>query len=263
MNIIADYHVHSRFSDGQASLQQNAAAALAKGLKAVAMTEHGPRHLHAGIKDKQIADFLEQTAALAQQYRGLLYIKAGIEANPLHRDGTIDIPENFKSSFDVVCLGVHRSVWAKEWKSNVDFHIKRHMLPRKNRSRAMTDMLIAAMERNRVSFLAHPGQYTGPLDWKRLATACSRNNVAIEINARSGHLCFDANDARLMRDCGAVFVVNSDAHKTDEIGAFDPIATFLHNASLTHHDIVNAQGYDGKRPFGLNEPEGLSCIASL
>lgn len=256
MNIIADYHVHSSFSDGQASLQQNAAAALTKGLKAVAMTEHGPRHLHAGIKFDAFTDFLEQTAALRQQYHDILDIKTGIEANPLNLDGAIDIPEKLADSFDVVCLGVHRSVWAKEWKSNAYFHIKRHLLPRKKRSQVMTDMLIAAMERNRVSFLAHPGQYTGPLDWERLAHACRYNNVAIEINARKGHLCFDAQTARLMRDCGAVFVVNSDAHKTDEIGAFDSIMEFLQKASLTHHDIVNAQGYDGKRPFGLSEPEG-------
>lgn len=251
MIFTADYHIHSRFSDGSVTLMDNVKAALRRGLTTIALTEHGPGHIHSGIRMKRIPAFLEEVEALNQQYAGQMMVKPGIEANTIGLGGEIDLPTAYEDAFEVVGLGYHRTVRGLNARSNAFFYIGLRTYKKASRKSRMTDVLIACMEQNRISFLAHPGQHTGPLDWERLAKACHKHNVAIEISARKGHLCFAPNEARAMRDCGAVFVVNSDSHDAKEIGEFSALTDFLNKAGLTHHDIVNAKGYDGTHPFGL------------
>ena len=256
MRFIADYHVHSRFSDGQATLEENVEAALACKLRSVALTEHGPRHIVSGIKTNEIPSFLEAVDQLKKKHAAMIDVEAGIEANPVSFDGKIDVPKEFQDKFKVIGVGFHRSVLAKDLKSNAFIYVGRYICSRSARAETVTNLLIAAMERNTISYLSHPGQYTSPLEWKRLALSCREHNVAVEISARAGHLCFSPEDARMMRDCGAVFVVNSDAHKATEIGSFNSIDGFLQRAELTEQDIVNAKGFNRKRPKGLTIPEG-------
>ncbi len=250
MKFSADYHVHSRYSDGHATLKQNVEAAIDRGFSAVALTDHGPNHMHAGLRMRKFPALIKEVSNLKKAYQDRIDVKLGIEANIVGLDGTTDVPGAYAHAFEVVALGYHRTARGTDFKSNAFLHIKLR-LRRPRCKEMMTDMLIAAMERNRISFLAHPGQHTGPLDWVRLAKACAKHNVAIELSARAGHLCFTSADVRLMRDYGAVFVVSSDAHKKEEIGVFDSLEGLIEGAQLTYHDIVNAIGYDKKRPFGL------------
>jgi putative hydrolase len=248
MRFTGDFHVHSLYSDGKATLAQNVKAAQARGLETVAMTEHGPRHMVSGMRLKRLPAFLDELDALKQTED--IRVKTGIEANLVGLDGTIDLPKRYADRFEVVGVGFHRSVWGNNAKSNAAFHLARHFGSRKF-SKLMSDALIAAMKKNRISFLAHIGQYTGKLDWARIALACALHNVAIEINASGGHLGFSPEEAKTMRDCGAVFVVNSDAHRPERIGDFEAVEPFILAAGLKDMDIVNAQGYTRTRPFGL------------
>ncbi|MBC7326036.1 MAG: PHP domain-containing protein, partial [Moorella sp. (in: Bacteria)] len=45
----ADYHVHTRSSDGRASAEAMVAAARRAGLEEVALTDHGPRNIGVGV----------------------------------------------------------------------------------------------------------------------------------------------------------------------------------------------------------------------
>ena len=250
MTFTADYHIHSRYSDGRATLKENVEAALTRGLCALALTDHGPNHLRGGLRRREIPQMIKEASNLKSTYAGRIDVKLGLETNIVGMDGSTDLPDEYKDVFEVVGLGYHLSALGKDTRSNLFLHGKMHLWKSRCQAR-MTDMLMAAMENNTISYLVHPGLHTGPLDWQRLARACAKHNVAIELSARRGHLCLDCEDVRLMRDCGAVFVVNSDAHKTEEIGAFDPVLGLIERAQLTYHDIVNAQGFDRPRPYGL------------
>ena len=228
----ADYHVHSRYSDGHTTLLENVEAALSRGLDEIALTEHGPRHLRSGIKAKRIPEMIDAADSLKRRFSGRIVVKAGIEANLAGLDGSVDLPKAYEGAFEVIGLGFHRSALGRDARTNAYFFFTRHFQTRKRRAKRMTDLLISALEKNRISFLAHPGQHTGPLEWERLAKACAEHNVAIEISARKGHLCFSPEDAQAMQNCGAVFVVNSDAHRPDEVGSFDSLTEFLQKSGI-------------------------------
>ena len=48
--MIYDHHTHTVYSHGKGSIEDNVKVALSKGLKSVAITDHGPGHLTYGLK---------------------------------------------------------------------------------------------------------------------------------------------------------------------------------------------------------------------
>ena len=44
-----DFHTHTTYSHGKGSIEDNVKEAIKKGLKAIAITDHGPGHLTYGL----------------------------------------------------------------------------------------------------------------------------------------------------------------------------------------------------------------------
>ena len=54
MYLTADYHTHTPYSHGKNTVLENAVAAKAKGLKEIAITDHGFNHILFGLKRKKL-----------------------------------------------------------------------------------------------------------------------------------------------------------------------------------------------------------------
>jgi DNA polymerase III alpha subunit (gram-positive type) len=51
-NIEGDYHTHTYYSDGVSSVEDMVEAAIKKGLKTIAITDHGSGHILSGVREK-------------------------------------------------------------------------------------------------------------------------------------------------------------------------------------------------------------------
>jgi histidinol phosphatase-like PHP family hydrolase len=71
---------------------------------------------------------------------------------------------------------------------------------------------------NPINILAHPNEYIR-IDIKRVAQTAARENILIEINNK--HLSLTADDLKLCADCGARFIISSDAHHMKDVGNFE------------------------------------------
>jgi len=71
---------------------------------------------------------------------------------------------------------------------------------------------LAALRCPEVDILAHPG----PLDVE-LAGLAARSGIFLEISAHRGHSLANGAVASVAREAGALLLVNSDAHRPDEI----------------------------------------------
>lgn len=62
MIITSDLHTHTVHSHGLGTVEENVIAAIKKGLKTIAISDHGPGHMAYGIKDidKYLEDILKQ-----------------------------------------------------------------------------------------------------------------------------------------------------------------------------------------------------------
>ena len=93
--MIYDHHTHTTFSHGKGSIEDNVKVAVEKGLKSIAITDHGPGHLTYGIdrnKIKVMRDEIERLKLVYPQIEILL----GVEANTLRVAPYIDLTEDEK-----------------------------------------------------------------------------------------------------------------------------------------------------------------------
>jgi histidinol phosphatase-like PHP family hydrolase len=50
MQILADYHTHTKYSHGKGTIEENVLEAISKGIKTIGISDHGYKHLAYGIK---------------------------------------------------------------------------------------------------------------------------------------------------------------------------------------------------------------------
>ena len=245
----ADYHTHSTYSDGCAGIEENVRAAMQKGLTCIAVTEHGPWHLKAGIRRKRLLAIRREVDTMNERYGDRIRVLMGLEANLISLRGDIDVRESELPLFDMLLMGYHRSALGKGLCDNAFFLTRRKRANEADRQ-AMTQAIVRAVQRYPLSILSHPGHHF-PVNYAKVARACARAGTAMELSARAGHLRLHAQDVRDCKAAGAVFAIDSDAHRPQEIGGFDQAIAIAREAGLTQQDIVNARGYTGTLPRGL------------
>lgn len=244
MEIQADLHTHSNLSDGKGTLEQNAEAAYRVGLSFLACTEHGPRHMKAGISKRKLSEMRRRVDKLNQKYQGKLTVLMGIEANLISLDGTLDIPAQALEYFDIILMGFHLSARTTTLSEAWMFQVKN---PRKEERYSLayrkkaTEAYLRAIENNEFDILVHPGLHW-PLEYDPIAKACRDKGIAMEISARPKHLIFNEAQAGQMAKTGVKFAIDSDAHKPEEIGRVQSAVEFAMRAGISTEQIINAKG---------------------
>ena len=99
--------------------------------------------------------------------------------------------------------------------------------------------LIAAIRRYPVKAVAHLN-HSLKVDVGAVAKACAEKGVLVEINAK--HLKDLDGQWKALKDSGARFVVNSDAHKPSEVGALEKAFNKAVEEGIAPCRIVNYCG---------------------
>lgn len=199
--VFSDLHLHTVWSDGNASVSDMAAAVAASGLKYFAVTDHSrTSKLQGGLTPSL---WLRQANALtlADPVCPVLH---GIEVDIL-KDGELDLPHSLLASADLVVASVHSS-WADD--------------PRTN-----TDRLLRAIETGSVDIIAHPtssivgkpgvpNYYRAPADlyWDEVFDRCAQWGVALELNCFPSRLDLPLKLLRRAIAAGCPISIGSDAH---------------------------------------------------
>lgn len=230
--IVADYHTHSVYSkDAHSTLEENILMAIQKGLKEIAVTEHSYTNLN-GIKKGQFAEIKKEVERLRKAYPQIS-ILFGMEANLINGDGDIDLSKEEQDQLDIVVLGYHKS--CKSFK-NFFRHLKMSMRFSKKQTERNTDAYIKAMEKNKVTILAHLG-YVGKVNVVRLAEAALKNNVLVEFNRKQNW--FTPHELKKMVEMGVKFVANSDAHKAEDIGENYKGVNYMLKYNIPENQMMN------------------------
>lgn len=165
--IEADYHTHSAYSDGRAGIEENVRAAMQKGLRCIAVTEHGPWHLKAGVRRKRLAAIRREVDAMNERYGDRIRVLMGLEANLISLDGDVDVRESELKLFDMLLMGYHRSALGKSLYDNW-FYLWRRRHNREVDRQVMTQAIVSAVQRYPLSILSHPGHHF-PVDYAAVA----------------------------------------------------------------------------------------------
>ena len=166
-----DCHSHTTWSDGGASLEEMARAAMTLGHEYLVVTDHSPRLTVAhGLSPERLAAQLEEIAALNEQLAPFRLL-TGMEVDILV-DGTLDLDDELLAQLDVVVASVHSKLSMPEDQ--------------------MTRRMVMAAASPHVDILGHctgrkvvgGGRPQSKFDPDYVFAACAQFGTAVEINCR-------------------------------------------------------------------------------
>jgi DNA polymerase (family 10) len=218
-----DLHCHTAASDGTASVEQMARAALDAGYEYLAITDHSASMgFGAEVTDEQLKRQMELVRSTEIEGLALLI---GSEVNILP-DGSLDYPDELLAELDWVIASVHTSF----------------RMPRAE----MTDRIVRAIEHPWVDCIGHLSgrkiERRAPyeFDFDAVLEAAVRTGTMFEINASPDRRDLNEVHARAAAAAGVPIVINCDAHR---VGGFEVarygVAT-ARRAWLSPEQIANA-----------------------
>ncbi len=235
--IFADYHTHTEYSHGKGTPAAVVEAALNRGLKAVAISEHAAGHMIYGVRGRELDRLHGEIARLRIEHAGRIDVLRGAELN-VTGFGTCDCPEN-RDEYDVIIIGYHKGIApvnrfaAHIWGESM-FKVMGD--PRRN-----AESLLVAAESCRANIISHPNLYIR-VDIPYLAECARQLGIALEIN--SSHVSLTADEIKLIARKGCKLVIGSDAHTPERVGDFEKAACMADKCHVWD-SIINAVSSEG------------------
>jgi len=196
-DIRGDLHIHTKASDGSATIAEMAAAAKVRGYAYLAISDHSRRLTVAhGLDAKRLGRQIDEIERLNATLKGLRLLKA-VEVDILE-DGTLDLEDGILAKLDFAIGAVH---------SHFALPIAKQ-----------TERIIRAMDNRNLSIVAHPtGRLIGErepyaVDMDRLVRAAKERGCFFEINAQPERLDLNDIHARLAKEAGVKLAIATDAH---------------------------------------------------
>ena len=223
-DIRGDLHMHTRETDGRATLEEMAAEAQTHGYDYIAITDHSKALAMAnGLDEARVTAFAKQVRAINKEGIGIRVL-SGLECD-IRRDGTMDIENDALAELELVVASVHSHM---------------NLEPAE-----MTDRLLRAIENPHVKILGHPTgrqllhRESYPFDFDQVAMAAVKHGVAFEINASPERLDLGGTLIRAAKAKGARFTISTDAHHPKHLANMPFGVITARRGWLTKHDVLN------------------------
>jgi DNA polymerase (family 10) len=222
--IRGDVHMHTTETDGRATLEEMAAAAVERGYEYIAITDHSKALAMAnGLDEERAVAFAKRVREINRDGLGIR-VFSGLECDIL-RDGALDLANDALAELDLVIGSVHSHM-------NLE-------------AAEMTDRLLRALECPHLRILGH---LTGrmllqrdsfPFDFERIVAEAVRRRVWLEINASPERLDLSGAMARTAKSKGARFTISTDAHHPKHLANMRYGVVTARRGWLGPNDVMN------------------------
>ncbi|MHB8432709.1 MAG: DNA polymerase/3'-5' exonuclease PolX [Candidatus Tyrphobacter sp.] len=223
-DIRGDFHMHTTWSDGRDDLNAMVAASAARGYEYHAISDHSPSRGRFGVTADRMREQRRAIEAIREKHR--IYTLCASEVDILP-DGSLDYPDDALALFDLVVASVHSAF---------------------DQSRSeMTARLVRACENPYVTIVGHPtgrrfGEFDGyEFDYDRVFAAAARTGTALEIDGQAPRLDLSGTMARHAATFGAIFALDSDAHRVEHLENVEFALGQARRAGLTKERVLNAK----------------------
>ncbi len=224
-DVVSSLHNHSTYSDGKQSMKEMALAALERGYRVLAITDHS---YSLGIVQGVTAeDLLKQRAemdALQEELGDRIRLLLGVEME-IRADGSLDFEDEVLKQLDLVIGALHVSL----------------RQPREQ----VTERMLNAIRNPYVDIIAHPTGRQIPdrdpadLDMDVLFDAALETDTALEINANPRRLDLKDIYARRAMELGIKLSINTDAHHTDQYDLLHFGIATARRGWVTSEQVIN------------------------
>lgn len=241
MLLYGDYHTHSIYSrhkHGKGTVLENASVAADKGLKQIAITDHGFNHEFFGNKRKNIPQ-LQEDILNAKEITGV-DILLGIESNIISLDGEVDVKEEDYQFLDILLMGYHRMVYTSTFKDKLLLNwanaFDKVFRPSKERINRNTTAFLKTLDKYPIDVITHLN-YGFHTDTLAVAKMAKQKGVYVELNGK--RINFTEEELKIMAGEGIKFIVNSDAHIPDRVGEVNNGMNLIYKLNIPISSVVN------------------------
>lgn len=224
MKMEADLHIHTTASGhGYSTIKEIVETASEKGLKTIAITDHGlqmpgaPHWYH-----------FTNLISLPRVMQGVEVLR-GVEANILDAQGNVDMPEAIMADYlDIVLAGFHDSTGYTGTTLEEN-----------------TEAMVAAIKNPFVHIITHPGNPKYPVEVETVVRAARDYNKALELNnssfiVRPGSFPLCSEFAKIAKKYNALVSINSDAHICYNVGENTKAIALASKEGIRQNQIINS-----------------------
>ena len=219
---VADLHTHTLASPhAYSTLTENATAAAAVGLLAVACTDHGPK-----VADGMHPWHFGNMRILPDHIAGIRHLR-GVEANICDFDGALDLSDARLNATEIVIASMHQCAMPLGTKEEI------------------SAAWLAVAENPLVDIIGHCGTPEYEFDYEAVIPVFGRHGKVVEINegtfrVRQASLASCKRVAELCMKHGVRVAVNSDAHYHEHVGRMPAAVALLGEIGFPKELIINS-----------------------
>lgn len=199
-DLVGDLHMHTTWTDGKASVLEMARAAIERGHRYIAITDHSKAvTMVGGLTPQKVRQQWDDIAAAQDEVGDELLILRGQEVDIL-KDGSLDQPDDILEELDLVVIAVHSFMEME--------------------GAEMTERVLRAMDHPQVDVLAHPtGRLLNrreayPIDMEAVLQKAAERGIAVELNSAPRRLDLHDRHLNRARELGVAVAIDTDAHST-------------------------------------------------
>src|SRR5512135_173328 len=199
-----DIQMHTKWSDGENSIEEMARAAKAIDYEYILITDHSQSlGVTNGLSPERLKQQRQEIDTVNAMNLGIRVLQ-GSEVE-IKADGSLDYPDEVLASLDIVLASLHTSL-------------------RQERDK-VTQRALKAIRNPHVDIFAHPtgrlnfeagdprkAREGADLDMEAIIKACKETGTILEINASPERLDLNDLNARRALDMGCLLVISTDAH---------------------------------------------------
>ncbi|MFP8489783.1 DNA polymerase/3'-5' exonuclease PolX [Gracilimonas sp. Q87] len=201
-DVKGDLHMHTNYTDGNASIKEMAEAAHELGHQYIAITDHSERvNVAGGLNADELKKQLDEIEKTDQEVEGIRILK-GAEVDILE-DGSLDLHDDILEQLDLCICSVH-------------YHLNM-------KSEKQTERILKAMDNPYFDILGHP---TGRLlqeregmefDMDAIMNKALDKDIIFEINASPERLDLDDRNCKAAKERGLKMAISTDSHSIGEL----------------------------------------------
>ena len=223
-DIKGDFHVHSEWSDGHATIKELALAARDRGYQYLGISDHSSGlPIARGLTIERLREqwrVIDQVNEEVPEVR--LLRSSEVE---VHADGSLDFPDELLAELDIVIASLHSGL--------------------RQPKEELTERLLHVLWNPHVDIIAHP---TGRIidrrsgadyDWDAIFPVVRKTGTALEIDGDPARLDLNDAHARMAADAGVLISIDSDAHAVSSLAAERYGVGIARRAWITPSSVIN------------------------